>query len=155
MRGCSSRNTVQFFDKIDHNHESQLWKFLKNLRDNLLLDIWHIIDCTEKKMHVLQYIFYICLNAWKLLGFPALGDDLHICDLKLSTKLFKLIFLYQRTKSQQFFQIFRIFLCWYGKFCHFTAPFDDFPDYSGFSSKSGESSMYSLFAVNPAVSCKK
>ena len=48
-------------------------------------------------------------------------------------KLFKLIFLYQRAKSQRFFQIFGIFLCWYGKFCHFTAPFDDFPDYLGFS----------------------
>ena len=42
-------------------------------------------------MHVLQYIFYIYPNAWKLLEFPALGDDLRSCSLKMSTKLFKLI----------------------------------------------------------------
>ena len=82
MRECSSRITVQFLDEIDHNHESQLRKLLKNLRDNLLLSIWHFINCTEKKLHILQYIYYIYPNAWKLLEFPALGDDLHNCSLK-------------------------------------------------------------------------
>ena len=76
---------------------------------------------------------YFYLNAWKLLEFPALGDDLHSCSLEMSTKLFKLIFLYQRAKSQRFFRFFRKFMCWYGKICHFAAPFDDVPDYSGFS----------------------
>ena len=42
-------------------------------------------------MHILQYICYMYPNAWKLLEFPALGDDLHNCSLKMSTKLFKLI----------------------------------------------------------------
>ena len=58
-------------------------------------------------MHVLQYIFYICLNAWKLLEFPALGDDLHICDLKLSTKLFTLIFPLSAHKMTAIFPKFR------------------------------------------------
>ena len=68
MRECSSRITVQFLDEIDRNHESQLRKFLKNLRDMLLLDIWHIINCTEKKyMYYNIYIIFIlmrgnCLN---------------------------------------------------------------------------------------------
>ena len=53
MRKCSSRITVQSFDKIDHNHESQLRKLLKNLGGNLLLNIWYIINCTEKKIHIL------------------------------------------------------------------------------------------------------
>ena len=76
---------------------------------------------------------YFYPNAWKLLEFPALGDDLHTCSLKMSTKLFKLIFLYQHAKSQQFFRIFGKFLFWYGNFCHFTAPFDDFSRLFGFS----------------------
>ena len=31
MRECSSRNTVQFLDEMDRNHESQFRKRLKNL----------------------------------------------------------------------------------------------------------------------------
>ena len=58
IRRCSSRITVQFLDEIDCNHESQLRKLLKNLRDNLLLDIWHIIDCT-KKNYIYIYILYL------------------------------------------------------------------------------------------------
>ena len=35
MKECSSRNTVQFLDEIDRNHESQLSKLLKeNVIDN-------------------------------------------------------------------------------------------------------------------------
>ena len=49
MRECSSRNTVQFLYEIDRNHESQLRKFIENFIDNLLLDIWRIIDCNLKK----------------------------------------------------------------------------------------------------------
>ena len=95
--------------------------------------VFGILLTVLKKMHILQYIFYIYPNAWKLLEFPDLGDDLRNCSLKMSTKMFELIFLYQRAKSRRFFQFFGKFLCWYGKFCHFAAPFDDFPDYSGFS----------------------
>ena len=29
---------------------------------------------------------------WKLFDFPALDEDLHNCDLKMSTKMYKLIF---------------------------------------------------------------
>ena len=101
MRECSSRITVQFLDEIDRNHESQLRKFLKNFRDIVLLDIWHIIVNCNKKIHI--YIYYIYPNTWKLLEFPPLGEDIRNCSLKMSTKLFKLIFLYQRTKSQRFF----------------------------------------------------
>ena len=36
MRECSSRNTVQFLDEIDHNHESQLRKLLRNLREHYI-----------------------------------------------------------------------------------------------------------------------
>ena len=32
MRECSSRNTVQFLNEIDRNHEFQLRKLLGNLR---------------------------------------------------------------------------------------------------------------------------
>ena len=46
MRECSSRNTVQFLDEIDHNHESQLRKSLEEI---LLINIWLIINATEKK----------------------------------------------------------------------------------------------------------
>ena len=66
MMECSSRNTVQFLDKVDRNHECQLRKLLKTLRDNLLLDIWHIIDCTEKEIEYIYTIFILmrenCLN---------------------------------------------------------------------------------------------
>ena len=59
MRGCSSRITVQFLDEIDRNYESQLRNLLKNLRDVLLLGIWHIFDCTEKNAHTIIYILYL------------------------------------------------------------------------------------------------
>ena len=59
MRECSSRNTVQFLDEIDRNHESQLRKLLKNLGGNLLLNIWYIINCTEKKNYIYYNIYVI------------------------------------------------------------------------------------------------
>ena len=74
---------------------------------------------------------YFYPNAWKLLEFPALGDDL--CSLKKSTKLFKLISSISAQNHSDFSEFLENSLCWYGKFCHFTAPFDDYPDYSGFS----------------------
>ena len=45
--------------EIDRNHESQLRKLLRNLKSILLLSIWHLINYTEKKIHVLQYMQYI------------------------------------------------------------------------------------------------
>ena len=104
MRECSSRNTVQILGEIDRNHESQLRKLLKNFGGNLLLNIWYIINCTERNY---IYIYYIYPNAWKLLEFPALGDDLCICDLKLSIKLFKLIFPLSARKMTAIFPNFR------------------------------------------------
>ena len=38
MRECSSRITVQFLDEIDRNHESQLRKLLKNLREHSIAE---------------------------------------------------------------------------------------------------------------------
>ena len=87
------KNYSTISGRIDRNHESQLRKLLKNLRDHYIAEYLAFINCTEKKkLHILQYIYYIYPNAWKLLEFPALGDNLHICNLKMSTKLFKSIF---------------------------------------------------------------
>ena len=66
MRECSSRNTVQILGKIDRNHESQLRKLLKNFGGNLLLNIWYIINCTEKEI---TYIYYIILMHGNCLNF--------------------------------------------------------------------------------------
>ena len=63
MRECSSRITVQFLNEIDRNHESQIRKLLRNLKSILLLSIWRLINCTEKKIHVLQYMQYILYLA--------------------------------------------------------------------------------------------
>ena len=57
----------------------------------------------KKKIHVLKYIYYIYPNAWKLLEFPPLGDNPHICNLKMSTKLFKLIFSISAQNHSDFF----------------------------------------------------
>ena len=58
MRECSSRITVQFLNQIDHNHESQLRKFLKSLRDILLMDIWHIL-IVKKNAYTTIYMLYL------------------------------------------------------------------------------------------------
>ena len=65
---------------------------------------------------------YFYPNAWKLLEFPALGDDLRSCSLKMSTKLFELISSISAQNDSNFSEFFGKFLCLFGKFCHFTAP---------------------------------
>ena len=43
VRKCSSRDTVQFMDEIERNHESQLRKLLGNFKRRILLmSIWHL-----------------------------------------------------------------------------------------------------------------
>ena len=66
MRECSSRITVQFLDEIDHNHDSQLRKLLKDLREDYC---WVFGGCTERKFTCMQYVYIIfilmcgnCLN---------------------------------------------------------------------------------------------
>ena len=48
---------------------------------------------------------YFYPNAWKLLEFPALVDDLHSCSLKMSTKLFKLAFSISTQNHSHFSKI--------------------------------------------------
>ena len=59
MMECSSRNTVQFLTKIDHNHESQLRKSLEEI---LLINIWLLLMPLKKNtcnFTYAAYIFYI------------------------------------------------------------------------------------------------
>ena len=52
MRECSSRNTVQFLDEIDRNHESQLRKLL-----------WILIGC-----YIVEYLVFYLLY-WKKITY--------------------------------------------------------------------------------------
>ena len=45
MRECSSRNTVQFLNETDRNHECQL----RNHWEKLFINVRLIINATEKK----------------------------------------------------------------------------------------------------------
>ena len=105
MRECSSRNTVQFLDEIDHSHESQLRKSLGKLKKQILLmSIRPIINSTEK-IHVIlhmQYIFFIfsllhgnCLNflLWVMV-FIFVAYNVYERIL--------INFLYQRAKYRDF-----------------------------------------------------
>ena len=111
-----------------------------------------------KKMHVILHIWYgyctIWSIVWKLLEFPSMADN--FCSYFLQCLQKDLInFLYQHAKVQWFFWKFGNFLYWYGNFCHFTAPFNDFPEYSVYSSRILW--IIDVFEVcsGPAVSCKR
>ena len=131
MRECSSGNTVQFLIEIDRNPESQFSKSLKNVFDKYLA----YCLSTKKKLHVIlsmQYIYSIFGYCVDISQISCTGDDFSSCILQSLRK--DLINIpYQCANIQRFFRIFGKYLYWYGNFCHFTAPFDDFPDYSGFS----------------------
>ena len=76
IREDSSRNTVQFLNETDRNHECQLRKSLEKI---LLINIRLIINATEKNAcnyTYAVYVLYIWSIVWKLLEFPAMDDDL-------------------------------------------------------------------------------
>ena len=82
MKECSSRNTVQFLDKIDRNHEYQPRNYCVILREYYIVRYFGILLTDLKKKYMFYNIYtYIYSNAWKLLEFPALGD-LRSCVLK-------------------------------------------------------------------------
>ena len=132
MKKCSSRNTVQFLNEIDRNHESQPRKSLKKI---LLINTRPIINSTEK-IHVILYMQHIYI-IFSLLCGDCLNFLLWMVILRgITYNVYKRIFinfLYQRPKIQRFFRFFGNFLYWYGNFCHFTAPSGDFPNYLGIS----------------------
>ena len=93
------------------------------------------------------YCQYIASISWYGLNNP----DTFVVVFSSAEKCLQkdlINFLYQRAVVQRLFQKFGNFLYWSGNFCHFPATFDDFPE-------SHEYSMYSKFAVDPAVSCKR
>ena len=60
MRECSSRNTVQFLDEIDRNHESQLRKLLKNLREQSIAEyLAYLLIVLKKNACTTIYILYL------------------------------------------------------------------------------------------------
>ena len=53
MKECSSRNTVQFLDEVDCNHESQLRKLLIILIGCYIVEyLVFLIIVLKKKIHV-------------------------------------------------------------------------------------------------------
>ena len=58
MRECSSRNTVQFLDEIDHNHETQLRKLLKILIGRYIFEylVFLIIALKRKITYTIIYM---------------------------------------------------------------------------------------------------
>ena len=96
-----------------------------------------LIIYAAAKKYMYLYIYSVCTVLFCLLHGNCLNFLLWLMIfVVISYNVYERILinlLYQHAKIQRFFQIFRDFLCWYGNFCHFTAPFDDFPEYSGYS----------------------
>ena len=86
IRGCSSRNTVQFLTEIDRNHECQLRKSWGTI---LLINIGLNLNATEENTCNYTYaVLYYLVPVWKLFEFPAIADDLHSYDLQCLRKDF-------------------------------------------------------------------
>ena len=75
--------------------------------------------------------------VWKMLEFPALGDDLHGCSLKNVYKRIKLISSFSAQNNSDFSKFSEI-LCAGMAIFAIHCSFWWFPDYSGFLSESGE-----------------
>ena len=75
---------------------------------------------------------YFYPNAWKLLEFPALGDDLRSCSLKMSTKLFELISSISAQNDSNFSNFSENSCACLANFAISLLLFDDFPNYLGF-----------------------
>ena len=120
--------------KIDCNHESQLRKSL-SIGCSMIFGVFVIfIYCTEKKyMKYNIYIFIFYFNAWKLLEFPAMVDDLRSCVLQCLRKVYKLIFSISAQNHSDFSDFSGNSCAGMAIFAISKLLFVEFPDYSGFS----------------------
>ena len=83
-----------------------------------------------------------------LLEFPAMGADLRSCILKISTKLYKLIFSISAQNHSDFSDFSENSCAGMAIFAISLLLFVEFPDYSGFSLLYGEYSTNSVPVMN-------